>query len=402
MEIAYVSSDRIHLELQSKKSGILGYIISLINKNPSLYLATTLVGNTIALTIYGSLMASAMEPHLSLYFNQIGTLLIQVLISTIVVLATAEFLPKSLFLIDPNKMVVTFAIPFFIIGVTLFLLVILVVWLTKLTITMVFKGQYSSQKPVYGLTDLNNFLKDIVSQREKHEEEAEINTQIFSNALDFKRVKIRECMIPRTEIIAIDSEASIEELKKAFIDSGYSKVLVYKETIDNIIGYCHSSHLFKKPKELSDIIQSLTIVPETKLANELMIEFIDTRKSIALVVDEFGGTSGIVTIEDVIEEIFGEIQDEHDDEDLVELQLNDQSFIFSARQEIDYLNEKYDLHLPEGDYDTLGGLILSTMGDIPSLNDQVELDSFLIIITSMDGVKIDKVKLVITDNEEKN
>jgi CBS domain containing-hemolysin-like protein len=254
--------------------------------------------------------------------------------------------------------------------------------------------EYSEDKPVFGFTDLNQYIKRIM---EDHHEAAhqEIDAKIFSNAIEFKTIKVRDCLVPRTELVTVDISDGIDELKKAFIESGFSKILVYKESIDDIIGYCNSLELFKKPSKISNILTPITIVPETMLANELMIQFITERKSIALVVDEFGGTSGIVTIEDIIEEIFGEIQDEHDEEDLLEQKIDAFTYVFSARQEIDYLNEKYQLNLPEGDYDTLGGLILTIAEDIPAKNEVINFQHFTFIIESIDENRIDKIQIKI-------
>lgn len=255
--------------------------------------------------------------------------------------------------------------------------------------------------PLFGLTDLNNQLRNNLLDTPKNQT-SDVNARIFTNALEFKTVKVRECMIPRTELEAVDIEDGIDELKEAFIRSGHSKILVYKDSIDDIIGYCHSLEIFKKPKEINSILNPIIIVPETMLANELMIQFITERKSIALVVDEFGGTSGVITMEDIIEEIFGDIQDEHDVEEWVEQKIGDKTFMLSARHEIDYLNERYGWELPLGDYDTLGGFILSITEDIPEINDVVEYGRFTFTIVSMQDARIDIVKLSIGDTNENN
>jgi CBS domain containing-hemolysin-like protein len=251
---------------------------------------------------------------------------------------------------------------------------------------------FKDDEPVFSLTDLGEFIKSKIVE-DKADGKYDIDTKIFNNALEFKTVKIRECMIPRTEIVAIDLQSDIEVLKNEFVESGLSKILVYKESIDDIIGYCHSSALFRKPGNIESILSPVIIVPETLLANELLVQFITERKSLALVVDEFGGTSGIVTIEDIIEEIFGEIEDEHDEQDLVDHQLDDKSYLLSARHEIDYLNEKYNWNLPPGEYDTLGGLILSVTEDIPSLNQDIVIEPFKFHIVSIEENRINLVKL---------
>ncbi len=398
MEIAFVSADRLHIELQRDKGGISARFLAKLIKSPEIFIGTTLVGNTVALVMYGKLMANILDPQLKLYIdNPILVLIAQTIIATIAVLATAEFLPKSIFLINPNRMLSFFAVPVQVFVWLLYVPVQVVIFLSKIIITNVMKGEYSTDKPAFGITDLNNYLKEIVNKRSLHKDQAEVDTEILNNAIEFKELKVRDCMIPRTELIAIDINAEIRDLKRAFISSGHSKVLIYKETIDDIIGYCHSTKLFKKPKQVKDIMSKITIVPETMLANELLIKFTKEHKQIALVVDEFGGTSGIVTIEDTIEEIIGEIQDEHDAEELLEQQIDNYNFIFSARQEIDHLNEKFEIQLPEGEYDTLGGLLLSVYGDIPKVNSKINIGMATITVMTMDGIKIDKVRLTITN-----
>jgi len=398
VEIAFVSSDKLYIELLGQQGTLAGKILSRFSKKPAQFIATTLVGNTVALVIYGIFMAAILEPmlHNALpeALNNSGFILLaQTLGATLVVLITAEFTPKSLFLLNPHRMLKIFALPMQLIYWLMQPVVFVVVTLSKIMIVKVLRLEYSEDEPVFGLTDLNNYLHRL--QENPAEDQIEVDTKIFNNALEFKTVRVRECMIPRTEIVAVDIEDGLEELKKAFIDSGHSKILIYKETIDDIIGYCSSQELFKKPKSITDILSPIIIVPETLLANELMIQFINERKSLALVVDEFGGTSGIVSIEDIIEEIFGEIQDEHDDEDLVEQKLSDNTYLLSARHEIDYLNDKYLWNIPEGDYDTLGGYILSVHEDIPNLNQIIEIPPFTFTITSIQETRIDVVRMSI-------
>ncbi len=398
VEIAFVSSDKLYIELLGQQGTLAGKILSRFSKKPAHFIATTLVGNTVALVIYGIFMAAILEPmlHNALpeALNNSGFILLaQTLGATLVVLITAEFTPKSLFLLNPHRMLKIFALPMQLIYWLMQPMVFVVVTLSKIMIVKVLRLEYSENEPVFGLTDLNNYLHRL--QENPAEDQVEVDTKIFNNALEFKTVRVRECMIPRTEIVAVDIEDGLEELKKAFIDSGHSKILIYKETIDDIIGYCSSQELFKKPKSITDILSPIIIVPETLLANELMIQFINERKSLALVVDEFGGTSGIVSIEDIIEEIFGEIQDEHDDEDLVEQKLSDNTYLLSARHEIDYLNDKYLWNIPEGDYDTLGGYILSIHEDIPNLNQIIEIPPFTFTITSIQETRIDVVRMSI-------
>jgi CBS domain containing-hemolysin-like protein len=323
--------------------------------------------------------------------NQTTILIIQTILSTIVVLITAEFLPKSIFMINPNWMLNILVYPMYFVYWLLTPLVYILVSFSKFLITKILRLEYSDDRPAFRLTDLNNYIKNTLSAPE--DSTIELDTRIFNNALEFKTIRVRECMIPRTEIAAVDIEASIEDLKEEFTESGHSKILVYRESIDDVIGYCHSLELFKKPQSISDILTPIIIVPETMLANELMIQFISERRSIAIVVDEYGGTSGVVTIEDIIEEIFGEIQDEHDDEDLKLTQVDDKTFILSARHEIDFLNEKYGWSLPEGDYETIGGLILSVTEDLPEENDLIEVGHYTFTIQSVDNNRIDTVRI---------
>lgn len=403
IEIAFVSADKLHIELRGKKGDTAARILSSFVKNPGQFIATTLIGNTIALVIYGVFMARLLDPFIQsilpdILNNDVSLLIIQTILATLVVLFTAEFLPKSIFMINPNWMLSILSFPMLLIYWVMYPVVWAVVNFSRVLIVNVFKLEYSEDKPAFRLTDLDNYIKNTLLSDE--ESNVELDTRIFNNALEFKTIRVRECMNPRTEIIAVDIEDPIEELKDAFVESGHSKIIIYRESIDDVIGFCHSLELFKKPKSINDILTPIMIVPETMLANELMIQFIAERKSIALVVDEYGGTSGIVTIEDIIEEIFGEIQDEHDDEDLEEQQLDDTTFIFSARHEIDYLNEKYALTLPIGDYETLGGLILTETGDLPKEGETVELGPYLLTIQSVEDIRIDLVKLIIRDSED--
>lgn len=401
IEIAFVSSNKLHIELQSQQGVISGKILSKFLNKPSSFIGTMLIGNTISLVVYGIYMAKLVEPillqNLPLFLqNDIFILLAQTIISTLFVLLLAEFTPKSVFLLNPNGLLSFFALPLWLIYYITYPIVFFIVGLSKIFIRYVLRLNYSEDKPVFGLTDLDHFVR-ATTQVDHQENKVELDKRIFNNALEFKTIKIRECMIPRTEVVAVDVEDEMSELRETFTESGHSKVLIYKDSIDDIIGYCHSLALFKKPGTIQEILTPIIIVPETMPANELMIQFIQERKSLALVVDEFGGTSGIVSLEDIIEEIFGEIQDEHDDEDLVEVQISENTYSFSTRLEIDYLNDKYDLDIPEGDYDTLGGFILSITENFPTLHEVVKKPPFTFIIESMEENRIDLAKLIISD-----
>jgi CBS domain containing-hemolysin-like protein len=401
IEIAFVSSNKLHIELQSKQGIISGKILSNFLNKPSSFIGTMLVGNTISLVVYGIYMAKMVEPiliqNLPLFLqNDVFILLSQTIISTLLVLLFAEFTPKSVFLLNPNGLLNFFAIPLWLIYYITYPIVFGIVGLSKLFIRYILRLNYSEDKPVFGLTDLDHFVR-ATTQVDHQENKVELDKRIFNNALEFKTIKVRECMIPRTEVVAVEVEDEISELRETFTESGHSKVLIYKDSIDDIIGYCHSLALFKKPGTIQEILSPIIIVPETMPANELMIQFIQERKSLALVVDEFGGTSGIVSLEDIIEEIFGEIQDEHDDEDLIEIQISENTYSFSARLEVDYLNDKYNFDIPEGDYDTLGGFILSITENFPTLNEVVKKPPFTFIIESMEENRIDLAKLIVSD-----
>lgn len=403
MEIAFISTNNVFVELEKKKGGLTGKLLSRFYNNRSHFLATTLVGNNAALVLYGIFMAQFLDPHIREMIgpdaSPIIILVLETIVSTLIVLITAEFLPKSIFLLNPEFFIKTFALPMLLIWAVLYIIVFLVLVLSKFMITRMLGLEYSEEKPVFGLTDLNNYIKKSLVNSEEDQVQ-EVDVKIFNNAVEFKTIKVRECMIPRTEIVGLDINDSIEELKESLINTGFSKIIIYKETIDDVIGYCHILELFKKPKNIKSILNPIIIVPETMPANELMIQFINERKSIALVVDEYGGTSGIVTIEDIIEEIFGEIQDEHDDEYLTEESIDENNFILSARHEIDYLNDKYEWQLPFGDYDTLGGLILEFNENIPVKNEVIEIENFIFTIITLEDNRIDRVKMTLLNSED--
>jgi CBS domain containing-hemolysin-like protein len=402
VEMAFVSSNKLYFELKAKQNILSAKIIAHFNQSPSQFIGTMLIGNTLSLVAYGIFMEEFLH-HLILanlpwIANEIIARLIASIVATIIILTTSEFTPKSIFLINPDAILEFLAIPIWIINTLMFPLVWLTVGLSKWFITRVLRLSYSEEKPAFGLTDLNHYLQNL-NRKVSTEEENDVDTKIFHNALEFKQVKVRDCMIPRTEITAIEIEEGIEGLKKVFIESGHSKVLVYKETLEEVVGYCHSLALFKKPKDIQSILTSIPIVPEAMPANDLMLKFSKERKSLAIVVDEFGSTSGLVSMEDVMEQIFGEIQDEFDDtEDWIEKRLDDHTFILSGRHEIDYLNEKYNWNLPEGDYETLGGMLIHLYEDIPAVNEVITLSAFQFQIMTVTDARIDTVKVIISGN----
>jgi len=396
MEIAFVSSNKLRLELDIKQGNLTSWIISIFNSRPGDYIATMLVGNNISLVIYGILMALLLEPLISHYTNSESTTLVfQTIISTLIILFTAEFLPKTIFRLSPNLALRVFAIPVLVFYILLYPI-------TKLTIAISgFILHYFMRVPrnkkahpnAFGKIDLDN-LVNASNTEQNQQDEPEQEIKLFQNALDFSNVKLRDCMVPRTEIVAFDETVSMEELRSKFIETGLSKILIYRESTDNIIGYINSKELFKNPSDLASMIMSLPIVPETMPANKLLQSFIKDNKSISVVVDEFGGTSGIVTMEDILEEIIGEIEDEHDTSELTEDRLNEQEYIFSARHEIDYLNEKYRLNITESDdYETLAGLILFHYESIPKINDRIHIDGLIIRILDVSETRIELIHL---------
>ena len=403
MEIAYISADKLRIEMLSQKKGLMASSLSYFQRHRARFLSTTLVGNNLALVLYGILMATLLEPRILNTLphwidSPIIALVIQTLIATFIVLITAEFLPKSLFLLNPDTLLRIFSLPMMGLFVLMSPLVWMVEIISKFIVTRIFQLSYAESQSLFALTDLNNFVKKNTEHSES--EDQEIDVKFFNNAIEFKEIQVRECMIPRTEIIAVDINDDLLKLSAAFIDSGHSKIIVYKENIDNVIGYCHSLEMFKKPKSIKDILTTILIIPETMPANELLVKLIADQKSLALVVDEFGGTAGLVSIEDVMEEIFGEIRDEHDDEFLIEQKIAENIFLLSARHEIDALNEKYNWSLPKGDYDTLGGLILAKNEDIPTIQDEIGIDHFLFQIINMEDNRIDQVRLTIQNYKD--
>jgi putative hemolysin len=403
VEMAFVSANKLYFELQAKQGVITGQIISKYLKNPSKFIGTMLIGNTLSLVAYGIFMEGYLHHQIEHFFpilNGIAAGLIASLIGTIIILMTSEFTPKSIFLLNPDGFLEVLAIPILIINTLMYPLVWGIVGLSKWFINNVLRLEYSEERPAFGLTDLNNYLQNL-NRKVSTEEETEVDTKIFNNALEFKQVRVRDCMIPRTEIVAVDIENGMEELKKVFVESNHSRVLVYKDTMEDVLGYCHSLSMFKKPKEIQGILTPIPIVPEAMPAKDLLFKFSKEHKSLALVVDEFGSTAGLVSMEDVMEQIFGEIEDEYDDkEDLTEKRIDEKTYLLSGRLEIDYLNDKYEWNLPDGDYDTLGGMIISVNEDIPELNEVIVYQPFSFQIVEMTDTKINLVKLTIVGEIE--
>lgn len=398
MEIAFLTANKLRIELENKQNYLPARVLSFFVKKPSRFIATCLVGNNISLVIYGLYMALILEPYLLPYIHShAGLLVIQTIVSTTIVLLTAEFLPKALFRINPNRTLNFFALPFMLIYWIIYPIVLISVNLSEFLLKKLFHVNLDETTFVFGRIDLDNYVRQVTTGTE-NTEELDHEIQIFQNALDFSGVKVRECMVPRTEIVALEVNDSIETLRAKFVETHLSKILIYEDTIDHLIGYVHSYELFKKPESIRSILLPVIIAPETMTANVILSQLIKQRKSMAVVVDEFGGTSGMLTIEDIMEEIFGEIEDEHDKEESIEKILSETEFIFSARLEIDYLNKEYKLNLPESeDYETLGGFILNWHESIPELNEEIKMEGFTFTILAVNGRMVEQVKLKVTE-----
>ena len=389
MEIAFVSANKLKVELDRQSGRVYSRLLDGVLQSPAKFIATMLVGNNIALVIYGVMMAKLLEPNIEQY-TQSGfvVLLAQTIISTLIILLTAEFLPKAFFRINPNQFLKFFALPLFLFYYLLWPIVRITIFMSKIGLRII-GAPLQEEDSVFRKVDLEEYLKS----SSKHEQE-DVEVQMLQNALDFSGIKVRECMVPRTEIVAVELSQSIEYLSKIFVNTKLSKVLIFRENIDHIIGYAHSLEMFKNPTSIRSILLPVPIVPESMLANELMEVFTKERKAVAVVVDEFGGTSGIVTIEDVMEEIFGEIEDEHDEEQLKEEVLKDGNLRLSARLEVDYLNEKYNLYLPESEaYETLGGLLVENFESIPKKGTEITIGNYTFITEQVSKTRIEKVLL---------
>jgi CBS domain containing-hemolysin-like protein len=397
MEIAFIASNRLRIELD-RKQGVFGSrIIKLFTDNPGQYIATMLIGNNFSLVIYGlvfsKILGSFLTPVLG---SELLVLIINTLLSTAIILLVAEFLPKTVFIISPNFFLKFLSIPTFIFYLLFYPVSKFTVAASNLLIKVFFGISPADKKQediIFSKVDLDHFVNH--SNQIKEESEPDHHDMlIFQNALDFSNVKLRECMVPRTEIEALESRSSVAQLRQKFIETRLSRILIYQDTIDNIIGYFELKDIFKDPSEISSMIRKLAIVPETMPANKLLKIFVEEKKNIAVVVDEFGGTSGMVTIEDVLEEIVGDIEDEHDTTDLIEKIVGVNEYVFSGRLEIDYLNEKYHLSLPEqDDYETLAGMILYYHGSIPGNNDVIRIGIFVIKVLKVTSTRLELVNL---------
>ena len=401
MEIAFISSNKIYLEIEKKQDNFVSRILTKLTEKPSQFIATMLVGNNVALVIYGFFMGDLLVASIKILgynFSSFTNLLLQTILSTFLVLMTSEFLPKVFFQIYANKLIKFFAVPAYVFYKLFHFVSIFVIWISDMILKKFFKTEGDQVQLFFTKVELGNYISEQMSAVENHEE-VDSEIQIFQNALEFAGVKAREIMTPRTEIAAVELEDSVEELKSLFIETGYSKILIYQNSLDDIVGYVHSFELFKKPESIKSIMIPVEFVPETIFIKEVMDLLTKKRKSIAVVIDEYGGTSGIITIEDIVEELFGEIEDEHDqNEAFVENEISENVFLFSARLDVTYINEKYKINIPESDsYGTLGGFIVNSTNEIPQKGEQLVIGNFEINIESATNKKIEIVQIKIRD-----
>lgn len=406
MEIAYVSSNKIHIEIEKKQNDLIAKVLTRLTKKPSKFIATMLVGNNLALVVYAYYMGGILQNWLEVadfgyawltsFFVEFS-LVTQTIISTLLVLITAEFLPKVFFQIYANTLLKFFAIPAYLFYMAFSFLSSFIIWISDKVLKKFFKTEGDEVQLAFTKVELGNYITEQMESVETSEElDSEI--QIFQNALEFSEVKSREVMIPRTEMVAVDREDPIAELRELFTETGLSKILVYQNSIDDIVGYVHSFELFKKPKSLEEVLMPVIFVPETMLVKDVLSILIKKRKSIAVVIDEYGGTSGMMTVEDIVEELFGEIEDEHDSVLLIEEEMGDNTYKFSARLEVDYINETYKLELPEDEnYETLGGLIVNHTEGIPEENEIVDIEGYQFHILETTNTKIELVQVRVLD-----
>jgi CBS domain containing-hemolysin-like protein len=401
MEIAFISSNKIYLEIEKKQDSFLSKILTRLTEKPSKFIAAMLIGNNIALVVYGFFMGEVLMhwiDSLGYYFSDLLNVFIQTFFSTLIVLITAEFLPKVFFQIYANVLIKFFALPAYMFYLLFYFISTFLIWVSDLVLKKFFRTDGDQIQLYFSKVELGNYITEQMSSVED-DDEVDSEIQMFQNALQFSGVKARDIMSPRTELVAIDLFDSIAELKELFIETGYSKVVVYQNSLDDIVGYVHSFDLFKKPTSIKSVVIPVEFVPETIYIKDIMNLLTKKRKSIAVVLDEYGGTSGIITIEDIVEELFGEIEDEHDsDEELIEKELGDDSYIFSARFDVEYLNQTYKLNIPESDsYGTLGGFIVDFTNDIPLKGESISIGTYHFIIEEATNKKIELVKLTVRE-----
>jgi len=404
MEIAFVSSNKLKLELDRKKGLFTARVLSRFAEIPTRFIGALLLGNNIALVVYGMSMTKVLDPFLlnilpEAIINKSVILLSETIISTLLILFFSEFIPKAVFSLHANGLLRFFSLPVTAFYYIFYPVIFIYLTISEFIIKKLFRIKIGDRKADFSYIDLDHYLKEF-SPENKEESHIQHELKMFQNVIDFKSIKIRECMVPRMEVIAVNENDPVEVLRDAFVDHGLSRVMIYSETMDNLIGYCHSSDLFKKPDTIKEAVRKVSYVPETMHANDVLSVFIEKNQNIAVVVDEFGGTAGLITMEDIIEEIFGEIEDEYDEELMIEKKMNDDEYIFSSRLEIDYLNEKYNLELPDSeDYETLSGLLIHYQESIPKTGQRIEVGRYTFIILNATRKRVEKVRLLISDNE---
>jgi CBS domain containing-hemolysin-like protein len=399
VEVAHFMADKVKIENDANNGSLNAKILIFFLQRPSWLTGTTRVGYCTSLVFFSYFMARLLLPIVAEMLpaaleHTTVTILTQIIFSTFLILITAQFLPKVVGNIYPNRMLSSTAILFGLSFLILFPLMILILAISRFLTVRVLRQRYNESHPLFGITNLNQYFKNIYNVNHENVN-LELDRKILHNALEFKTVKVRECMIPRNEITAIDIKDGIEKLHRIFVESGHSKIIIYRNSIDDIIGYCHSSSLFTLPKKIENILTPVIAIPESSMASDLMRRFINEKKSLAVVMDEFGGTSGIVSREDVIEEIFGDIEDEYDEDNLVEQKLDEFNYLLSARLEIDYLNEKYKWQLPVGEYETLGGLILAYTEDLPNAGETITISPYIFSIQATHNNRIDTIKITL-------
>ena len=389
MEIAYVSSNKISIEIEKKKTGFISSIIKILTRKPSKFITTMLIGNNIALVIYGFTMGALLAREFGL------NLINQTLVSTFIILITAEFLPKVFFQIYSLKFFKIFILPAYFFYIVFYFISDFVIWISDIFLKIFFKSKGDNKQMLFSKDELGHYINEQMDAVEK-DQKIDSEVQIFQNALDFSELKSRDVMIPRIELVAVEIHDYISNLKSLFISSGFSRILIYKSTIDDVLGYAHSSDLFNKPKTIKSILMPVEFIPEAMLIKDVLNLLTAKRRTIAIVLDEYGGTSGMITIEDIVEELFGEIDDEFDNNELIERKVSDNEYEFSARMEVDYLNENYKLHLPVSEeYETLGGLIVNSTEEIPRVKEEIRVGNFLFKILDVSNTRINLVSLKI-------
>ena len=398
MEIAFVTSNKLRFELDKKQRDLTSSILSIFYKYPQQYISTMLVGNNVSLVIYGLLMADVLTPWLKPIGNQFLITLFQTILATVIVLFTGEFLPKTIFRVNPNLWLRIFSWLLLLFYVLLYPISRFSTWLSMgILKTLRVKISATTEENVFSRIDLNYLIQETFESHQ-NEKELENEVKIFQNALDFSKVRLRDCSVPRTEIIALDYDTDVVTLKQTFIETGLSKIPIYRGDIDNIVGYIHSSEMFEHQNDWKKQINQIPIVPENMAAQKLMKLFMLQKKSIAVVVDEFGGTAGIITLEDIIEEIFGEIEDEHDNRGYMAEQTGEKEYIFSGRLEVKTANTKFNLQIPESDeYETIAGFILNNHQHFPKLNEVIRIEGFTIKCVKVTNNRIELVKMATGD-----